>query len=238
MSDDFDTEEYLKNFLRTLSSAYSAQVDVICSAGARSNFRAEKQPVSRGRQGIIDAYNTQKGGNSGQAKLLLAGAITTLDSGSVHPDASEWLIDGPEVGRAHACMWSGIAKVFAHKQSRDTFDRDATNADSWFAMATILFFSNNEPKLAARALQEWSESRRMFSDLEAANVLSLGAVCSFALIGENERLAVAASRTGQSTSTSVDSSFFLGRPPMESELRHLTTVLGGRNSEAFYAALR
>lgn len=237
MSDNFDTGEFLQNFLQTLSSAYSAQVEVIRSPDAKSSFRAQEIPVARGRQALIDAYNAHTSGNTSQAKSLLSSAIVTLDSGSIHPDSSEWPIDGPEIGRAHACLWSGIAKVFAHKQSKDTFDRDATNADSWFAMATLIFLSHNEHKMAGRVLQEWAESRRMFSDIDAANVLSLGAVCLFALIGEGDRLSAIANRSGQTGPTSVDSSFFLGRPPTDSELQQLTTVLGGRNSEGFYAAL-
>lgn len=184
--------------------------------------------------GQIDVART---GQLDKARTQLEAGIALLDSGTVHPDESEWPIDGPEVGRAHACMWTAIAKVLTHKQSPQAFDADATNADSWFAIATLIFIGHQEPKMAARSLQEWAESRRMLSDFETAEILRLGAICLFGAIGESERLAVAAARSGQIGPVDVPSSFFLGRPPYESELRVLTTVLGARNSEAFYNAL-
>ena len=69
-------------------------------------------------------------GSKATAKGLINAAIVAADSGAVTPDASEWSIDGPEVGRGHACLWGAIARVLAHQQGEMFTCQDATLSDS------------------------------------------------------------------------------------------------------------
>jgi hypothetical protein len=92
--------------------------------------------------------------------------------------------------------------------------------------------------MAGRALQEWAESNRLINNVKEANTLNIAAVMIFSSMNELDRAETAGSRIDQAAPCSVDSSFFLGRPPTQSETSILTTVLGGKNTEQFYKALR
>jgi hypothetical protein len=196
-------------------------------------YQKAPKPVSNGRQMLIDAYALHPN-NPANARQLLSQAINVLDRGSITPDPTEWPIDGPEVGRGHACMWGGIARVLLHQQAGGAFSVDATKADAWFGTAVLIFLETGEFTLAGRALQEWAESRRLLSDTEFANALNLGAVAVFSSANQPDRARLAGARTNATGPCNVDSSFFLQRPPTESEVSVLTTVLGGRNTQHFY----
>jgi hypothetical protein len=237
MNSDTDFSEWFSNFISLIKANYETQLGVLRSPTAQQAFGSIPSPVSSGRQLLIDAFRAQPSGKS-KSLALVNEAIARLDKGCVSPDPSEWFIDGPEIGRGHACMWGGIAKTLAHQQAEVFFSPDFTKSDGWFGAAVLIFLETGELKMAGRAFQEWAESRRLFNNVKEANILNLMAVMIFSSANELPRADSAGTRMDQATPCSVDSSFFLGRPPTHSETSILTTVLGGRNTEQFYKALR
>lgn len=237
MNSDTDFSEWFSNFISLIKANYETQLGVLRSPTAQQAFGSIPSPVSSGRQLLIDAFRAQPSGKS-KSLALVNEAIALLDKGCVSPDPSEWFIDGPEIGRGHACMWGGIAKTLAHQQAEVFFSPDFTKSDGWFGAAVLIFLETGELKMAGRAFQEWAESRRLFNNVKEANILNLMAVMIFSSANELPRAETAGSRIDQAAPCSVDSSFFLGRPPTQSETSILTTVLGGRNTEQFYKALR
>jgi len=233
-TEKFDVDQWLTTFVSLLRSNYTGHLQIIRSEQTKNVYSSVPRPVSSGRQKIIDAYSAS-GSDKQQAVVLLNEAVTLLDRGSVTPDPEEWFMDGPEIGRGHACMWGAIARTLAHQQASPAFLVDATLADSWFGVATLIFLETGEFNMAGRAIQEWSESRRMLGDTETADLLTLGAVCVFSSAGIEDRARAAGARTGERTPCPADSSFLLGRPPTHNEAAVLTSVLGGRNTHQFYA---
>jgi|694.fasta_scaffold40330_2 hypothetical protein len=235
--DDFNPEEWFGNFAAVTTKQYQAHISAIKTAGARQVAPATRAPVLTSRQGLLDAYKQYEAGSRANAQRLINIAIASADSGAVSPDASEWPIDGPEIGRGHACMWGAIARVLAHKQAEIFTWQDATLSDSWFGAAFTIFLENNEGTMAGRALQEWAESRRLYGDEEGANLLFLAAVCVFILIGNQERMSLVANRPSESGPVAMDSSFFLNRPATAQESQVLSSVLGARNTHKFFKAV-
>lgn len=235
--DDFNVEEWFENFAGIMSQQYQDHINAIRTAGAKQVASTTRSPVLTCRQALLDSYKQYQAGSKTAAQRLISAAITAADSGAVSPDASEWPIDGPEIGRGHACMWGAIARVLAHKQADAFAWKDATLSDSWFGAAFVIFLQNNEGTMAGRALQEWAESRRLCGDEEGANILFLGATCVFGMIGNQERLSLVANRPSESGPVAMDSSFFLNRPATEQESRVLSSVLGARNTHKFFNAI-
>jgi len=235
--DDFNPEEWFGNFAAVTTKQYQAHISAIKTAGARKVASATRAPVLTSRQGLLDAYKQYEAGSKANAQRLINVAIASADSGAGSPDASEWPIDGPEIGRGHACMWGAIARVLAHKQAEIFTWQDATLSDSWFGAAFTIFLENNEGTMAGRALQEWAESRRLYGDEEGANLLFLAAVCVFILIGNQERMSLVANRPSESGPVAMDSSFFLNRPATAQESQVLSSVLGARNTHKFFKAV-
>ena len=236
MSSESDTSEWLANFISLIKANYQTQLGVLLSPTTQQAFGSAPSPVSSGRRMLIDAFGAQPSGKS-RSFALINEAIAFLDRGCVSPDPNEWMIDGPEIGRGHACMWGGIAKTLAHQQSGAAFSPDFTKSDGWFGAAVLIFLETGEYKMAGRALQEWAESNRLINNVEEANTLNIAAVMIFSSINELGRAKNAGSRINQATPCPLDSSFFLDRPPTQAETSILTTVLGGRNTEQFYKAL-
>ena len=236
MNSEFDTSEWLAKFISLIKANYQTQLGILRSPTTQQAFGSAPSPVSSGRQLLLDAFRAQPSGKS-RTLTLLNEAIALLDKGCVSPDPNEWFIDGPEIGRGHACMWGGIAKTLAHQQAGAAFSPDFTKSDGWFGTAVLIFLETGEYKMAGRALQEWAESNRLINNVEEANTLNIAAVMIFSSMNELGRAETAGSRIDQVAPCSVDSSFFLGRPPTQSETSILTTVLGGRNTEQFYKAL-
>jgi len=236
MSSESDTSEWLANFISLIKANYQTQLGVLRSPTTQQAFGSAPSPVSSGRQLLIDAFRAQPSGKS-RSLALINEAIAFLDRGCVSPDPNEWMIDGPEIGRGHACMWGGIAKTLSHQQSGVAFGVDFTKSDGWFGAAVLIFLETGEYKMAGRALQEWAESNRLINNVEEANTLNIAAVMIFSSMNELGRAKIAGSRINQAAPCPVDSSFFLDRPPTQSETSILTTVLGGRNTEKFYKAL-
>ena len=236
MSSESDTSEWLANFISLIKANYQTQLGVLRSPTTQQAFGSAPSPVSSGRRMLIDAFGAQPSGKS-RSFALINEAIAFLDRGCVSPDPNEWMIDGPEIGRGHACMWGGIAKTLAHQQSGAAFSPDFTKSDGWFGAAVLIFLETGEYKMAGRALQEWAESNRLINNVEEANTLNIAAVMIFSSINELGRAKNAGSRINQATPCPLDSSFFLDRPPTQAETSILTTVLGGRNTEQFYKAL-
>jgi len=237
VDDNFDVTEFLTNFIGMLQNNYGQQRDILQAASTQNQVKRQQKPVSTGRQRLLDAHRAAPT-NKSKARILLTEAVNCLDSGAVIPDASEWPIDGPEVGRGHACMWGGIVRTFTHKQNPEALGSDATLADAWFGTAALIFLTNGETTMAGRSVQEWAESRLLLKDSSGAQVFFLASVGFFALAGESERAQIAGARASETTPGKIDSSFFLGRPPTEEERKHLTTVIGGKNSNAFYQSLK
>lgn len=234
---DVNLDEWFHDFAYEMQSEYQDHIDAIRTAGARTIASAMRSPVLHSRQALLDAYKQNEVGSIAGARGLLSTAIISADSGAVTPDAAEWPIDGPEVGRGHACMWGAIARVLAHKQGRSFAHKDATLSDSWFGAAFVIFMQTNEVVMAGRALQEWAESRRLCGDEDGANVLFLAATCAFSLCGNQHRLNLVSVRSSQRGPVAMDSSFFLNRPATEQESRVLSSVLGARNAHRFYGSL-
>jgi len=235
--DDFNPQEWFANFATVTTQQYQQHISALKTAGARAITSGSQNPVLNSRQALIDAYKQSEMGSKAAAKKLINAAIVAADSGAVTPDASEWPIDGPEVGRGHACMWGAIARVLAHQQGEMFTWQDATLSDSWFGAAFTIFMSQNEGTMAGRALQEWAESRRLYGDEDGANILYLAALCLFLLLGNEKRMALVANRPSESGPVPIDSSFFLNRPATEQESQILSSVLGARNSHKFYKSL-
>jgi len=235
--DDFNAEEWFGNFAEIMTKQYQDQIKAIKTAGAKQVSSATRSPVSMSRQALIDSYKQYEAGSKAAAQRLIYAAIASADSGAVSPDASEWPIDGPEIGRGHACMWGAIARVLAHKQAETFVWQDATLSDSWFGAAFTIFLENDEATMAGRALQEWAESRRLLGDEEGANILFLGATCVFMLIGNQQRLSLVANRPSESGPVAMDSSFFLNRPATAQESQVLSSILGARNTHKFFKAV-
>lgn len=235
--DDFNAEAWFGNFAGIMTKQYQDHIRAIKTAGAKQVASASRSPVLTSRQALIDSYKQYEAGSKAAAQRLINAAIASADSGSVSPDASEWPIDGPEIGRGHACMWGAIARVLAHKQAEAFAWQDATLSDSWFGAAFTIFHENDEGTMAGRALQEWAESRRLYGDEEGANILFLGATCVFMLIGNQQRLSLVASRPSESGPVAMDSSFFLNRPATSQESQVLSSVLGARNTHKFFKAV-
>ena len=236
MNSEFDASEWLANFISLIKGNYQNQLGVLRSPATQQAFGSAPSPVGSGRQLLIDAFRAQPSGKS-RSFALISEAIAFLDRGCIAPDPSEWLIDGPEIGRGHACMWGGIAKTLAHQQAGAAFSPDFTKSDGWFGAAVLIFLETGEYKMAGRALQEWAESNRLINNVKEANTLNLAAIIIFSSMNELGRAENAGSRIDQAGPCSVDSSFFFARPPTQSETSILTTVLGGRNTEQFYKAL-
>jgi hypothetical protein len=233
--DDFIAEEWFGNFAGIMTKQYQDHIRAIKTLGAR--LTALRSPVLTSRQALIDSYKQYEAGSKAEAQRLISAAIASADSGAVSPDASEWPIDGPEIGRGHACMWGAIARVLAHKQAESFAGQDATLSDSWFGAAFTIFLENDEGTMAGRALQEWAESRRLVGDEEGANTLFLGAMCVFRLIGNQQRLSLVGNRPSESGPVAMDSSFFLNRPATSQESQVLSSVLGARNTHKFFKAV-
>jgi hypothetical protein len=235
--DDFNPGEWFGNFATVTTKHYQDHVSALKTAGARQVASATRVPVLTSRQALLDAFKQYEAGSKANAQRLINVAIASADSGSVSPDASEWPIDGPEIGRGNACMWGAIARVLAHKQAEIFTWKDATLSDSWFGAAFTIFLENNEWKMAGRALHEWAESRRLYGDEEGANILFMAAVCVFGLIGNDERTSLVANRPSESGPVAMDSSFFLNRPATVQESQVLSSVLGARNTHKFFKAV-
>lgn len=235
--DDFNAEAWFENFAGIMAKQYQDHINAIKTAGAKQVAPPTRSPVMTSRQALLDSYKQYEAGSVAGARRLITAAIAAADSGAVSPDASEWPIDGPEIGRGHACMWGAVARVLAHKQAEAFAWQDATLSDSWFGAAFVIFLQNNEGTMAGRALQEWAESRRLYGDEEGANILFLGATCVFMLVGNQQRLSLVSNRPSESGPVPMDSSFFLNRPATEQESRVLSSVLGARNTHKFFKAL-
>lgn len=236
-TDDFNPEAWFSNFSQILSKRYEGDIAAIKSAGAKLSTVSTVNPVRMARQYLIEAYGAFSSGQPVKARQLLSSAIVSANSGAISPDAAEWAIDGPEIGRGHACMWGAIARVFSHKQAELFAYEDATLADAWFGSATVIFLTNGEETMAGRSLQEWAESRRLYKDEEGAQILFLAALCLFMLTGNQTRMEMAGKRTGESGPVAMESSFFLNRPASQAESKILSSVLGASNSLAFYNSM-
>lgn len=223
--------------LSFLQESFQNHVDVLRSPQARAGFTAVPRPVSTGRQLLVNSEAAARSGQFSESKRLLDRSILMFDAGTIHPDSAEWPIDGPEVGRGHACMWGGIARVLSHLQPASPAGLDATLADAWFAAGVLIFLETGETVMAGRCAQELAESRRYLSDFAGANTFFLVSAYLFEAARLPDRARIASGRAVATTEVEVDSSFFLGRPPTEAEASKLTTVLGGRNSRAFYRML-
>lgn len=234
---DNDDQKVILNFLEAIRDLFGPHVQAIRSQGAKSQASPRSRPVASGRQAILDSYVLSSNGNALAARSMMSKAIELCDSGSVHPDATEWMIDGPEIGRGHACMWGAIARTFAHKQPQSFAGVDALLSDSWFGAAVLIFMETDERQMAGRAAQEWAESRRLAGDQRGADVLNNLAAFFFIASDNQPRAAAAFGRIGERSAVSVDSTFLLGRPATESEAALLTTVLGARNSQRLFDSL-
>ena len=228
-----DIEEFLRKFVEDTEKNYSVQLGVIRSTNAKSSYDAVPKPVSNGRLLLMKAEKAPS--QAGKVELILGGQAY-FDIGAIHPDSSEWPIDGVEYGRANACMWSGISRVLLHEQSDHALEQDATKADTWFGIGLLIFLQLSQFGMAGRITQEWAESRRLKGDQVFANVLFLFGTYMFAQAGMQERLEPCHSRIDKTSPSPVDSAFFLGRPATIQEANVLTTVLGGQNTENLYRA--
>lgn len=235
--DEFNAEEWFSNFAGVMTSQYQDHINALKTAGAKQVTSPTRVPVLTSREALLNSYQQSEAGSKVAALRLLTTAIAAADSGAVSPDPSEWPIDGPEIGRGHACMWGAIARVLAHKQAEAFTWQDATLSDSWFGAAFVIFLHNNEGTMAGRVLQEWAESRRLYGDEEGANILFLGATCVFLLSGNQQRLSLVVNRPNENGPVAMDSSFFLSRPATEQESRVLSSVLGARNTHKLFKSL-
>ena len=235
--DEFNPREWFPNFAAVLTEQYQDHINALKTAGARQVASATRAPVLTSRQALLDAYKQYESGSKANAQRLIIAAVASADSGAVSPDASEWPIDGPEIGRGHACMWGAIARVLAHKQAVKFTRQDATLSDSWFGAAFTIFVDNNEWKMAGRVLQEWAESRRLYGDEEGAPILFLAAYCVFLLLGDQQRMSPVKNRPSEIGPVPMDSSFFLNRPATAQESQVLSSVLGARNTHKFFKAV-
>jgi hypothetical protein len=234
---EFDSKAFLESFTTSLESRYSGHLSALMTPGAQALVIEGSRPVSMSRQCLIDAYQLNSLGKVSESRELVDHAISFADSGSVRPDPAEWMIDGPEIGRGHACMWGAIARTLRHQQAVAWDVVDAERSDSWFGAAALAFFFGSEWKMMGRSLQEWGESRRLVGDIDGARLLFVTSTIVFAGSGEVERSQIAARRIEDEKPVEFDSSFFLGRPPTTSEVSHLTTVLGARNTNLFYRSI-
>lgn len=230
---------WYENFVHSLIDAHGQTLAIIRSRITQLDFEKMNRPVQHGRKFLLTTFMASE-----QQRLTtpniqnLNASIRCFDSGCVHPDSDEWIIDGPEIGRGHACLYGGIARTFARHQSPYIMIPDAEKADAWFATAVIIFLEHNDPMMAGRAFQEWGESRRLMGDYEHADSLFFAAYISFVDGGNTARARTALTRHKSRQACSVDSSFFLNRPPTPGETDILTTILGGKNSEQFYSSVK
>lgn len=236
-TDDFNPDEWFSNFSQILVKRYQGHIAAIKTAGAKQFAVSTGRSVIFARQFLLDAYGAYSSGQISRAKQLLSSAISTADSGAVSPDANEWPIDGPEIGRGHACMWGAVARVLSHKQAELFAWDDATLSDSWFGAATVIFLDNGEGTMAGRSLQEWAESRRLYGDEDGAQLLFMAAMCAFGRTGNQVRMDLVGKRTGQTGPVQMESSFFLNRPATQAESHVLSSVLGASNALKFYKAM-
>ena len=238
---DFDQDEladYVIEIFDYVLKFYGPMRALLWSNDLISRFPPEDGPVGRGRILLVSAFDAFKKGNSRErSRQLIQDACVLFAAGAVHPQQNEWFIDGPEVGRAHACMWNGIARTLMHRHAPDIQSIDLSRSDTWFGIAATQFVECNNQIMFGRVLSEWAESRRLFGDLEGADLLFIAASATFLAAGEIDRSQVISLRYGNRKSTSVDSSFFLGRPPTVNEASILVTVLGGENTQWLYEAL-
>ena len=235
--DDFNAEEWFLKFAGMMTEPYQDLISALRTAGAKQVASTTRSPVLASRQALIDSYKQYEAGSKTSAQRLINAAIASADSGAVSPDGSEWPIDGPEVGRGHACMWGAIARVLAHKQNKDIISKDKTHSDLWFGAAFTIFLENNEGTMTGRALQEWAESRRLYNDEDGAKILFKAASCVFILTENQQRLSLVANRPSESGPVAMDSSFFLNRPATAQESQVLSSVLGARNTHKFFKAV-
>jgi|GEM_PF-1219722 len=232
-----DAVQYFAEFIQMINERYEPHLNELKSPGTKSQVKYER-PVGHARQSIIDAYKQNESGQRNDARKTLERAINQANSGANNPNPVEWPIDGVDVGRAHACMWGAIARVFTHKQSSDWTNTDTSKADAWFGVATKLFLNTGEHVMAGRALQEWGESRRMLGDTDGASRLIVTATVIFNSANEVNRGERALERVYANDPVSQESSFLLGQPPTRGEQDRLTSVLGASNAARFYNALR
>ena len=236
-TNDFNPDEWFSNFSQILTKRYQGHITAIKTSGAKQFAVSTGRSVIFARQFLLEAYEAYSSGQISKAKQLLSSAISTADSGAVSPDANEWPIDGPEIGRGHACMWGAIARVLSHKQAESFAWDDATLSDSWFGAATVIFLENSGGKMVGRSLEEWAESRRLYGDEDGAQLLFMAAMCAFGRTGNQERMDLVGKRTGQTGPVQMESSFFLNRPATQAESQALSTVLSASNTLKFYKAM-
>jgi len=231
--------DWYENFIHLLIDAHGATLSVIRSRITQLDFEKKSSPVTLGRRYLLLSFSSSSGEKLESFNPInLKNSIQYFDAGCIHPDNSEWPLDSAEIGRAHACLWGGIARTFTRRQAPFIMIPDAEKSDTWFATAAIVFLEQNEPLMAGRTFQEWGESRRLMGDYEHADSLFFAAYISFVDAKNDSRARIAMSRHGARQSCAVDSSFFLNRPPTLGETDILTTILGGKNSEQFYSSVK
>ena len=238
---DFDEDEladYVIEIFDHVLKFYGPMRSLLWSDDLLNRFPPADRPVGRGRILLVSAFDALKKGDSRtHSRQLIQDACGLFAAGAGHPQEDEWFIDGPEVGRAHACMWNGIARTLMHRHAPDFQSVDLSRSDTWFGIAAAQFVECNNQIMFGRVLSEWAESRRLFGDMEGADVLFIAASVTFLAAGEIDRSQAISLRYGNPKSTSIDSSFFLGRPPTVNEAPILVTVLGGKNTQWLYESL-
>ena len=229
--------DWYENFVNMLIDAHGTNLGIIRSRITQLDYAALPRPVMTGRKNLFLGFRTEHLQDRTVPSIdTVKQAIRFFDAGSVHPDKSEWPHDGEEVGRGHACLWGAISRAFLRQQASFIMVPDAQCADTWFALAAIIFLEQNDPRMAGRAFQEWAESRRLYNDFEHSDALFFASYISFMDGKDAERARIAMSRHGSREACSIDSSFFLNRLPTKEESDILTTILGGKNSQRFYSA--
>jgi hypothetical protein len=238
---DFDQEklaDYVIEIFDYVFEFYRPLRILLWSDDLIERFPPVTTPVGRGRILLVSAFNRSRESDSrASSRQLIQDACGLFATGAVHPQHDEWFIDGPEVGRANACMWNGIARALMHRHAPDIQSVDLSRSDTWFGMAAVLFVECEEQIMVGRVLSEWAESRRLSGDIEGGDLLFTAAAATFLAAGDSDRSQTIARRIGEHNSTHVDSSFFLGRPPTVDEASILATVLGGKNTQALYEAM-
>lgn len=231
--------DWYENFVNMLIDAHGTNLGIIRSRITKMDYEILRHPVMAGRKNLFLGFRTEHQQDRAIPSIdSLRQAIRFFDAGSVHPDRSEWPLDGEEIGRGNACMWGAISRTFLRRQAPFIMMPDTQCSDTWFALAAIIFLEHNDPRMAGRAFQEWAESRRLCHDFEHSDALFFASYISFMDGNDAERARVALSRHGSREACTIDSSFFLNRPPTKEESTILTTVLGGKNSQRFYSASR
>jgi hypothetical protein len=229
--------DWYENFINMLIDAHGTNLAIIRSRITQMDYAVHRRPVTTGRKNLFLGFRTEHQQDRPVPSIdLVRQSIRFFDAGSVHPDKSEWPHDGEEIGRGHACLWGAISRTFLRRQASFIMVPDAQCADTWFAVAAIIFLEQNDPRMAGRAFQEWAESRRLYKNFEHSDALFFASYISFMDGNDAERARIAMSRHGSREACLIDSSFFLNRPPTKEESNILTTVLGGKNSQRFYSA--